>query len=769
MSHSPALPIDTLYRFGEFLVDPVIGRLYYGIDEVPLTRKTFDVLTVLVRHEGQLVEKDDLFRLIWPDTVVEDNNLARCVSMLRKALRERNPVPEFIITFPGRGYRFSVPVEPVRRADLSGLFGSMAWTQAHASSAPGVPGQRPDPDATVPPSVPVISPTALSQPARRPSWRQITAALVTATLMAAPVGWMTPPRAERDREKRLWQLTSMSGLEVEPTWSPDGRFIAYSSNRSGNFDIWVQDVLGGDAIRITSTEASESQPAWSPDGREIAFRSEQDGGGLFVMPAFGGAARRLTRFGYEPMWSPDGSKLLFYLSRRPLRNRAFITTLDGQPPREILAPFLAGLGELGSFRLAWHPDGRVSVLGLQIEGDWTFFTATLDDRSRVRAVLSTSVRKRLRDLDLEFGRFIWVQDGGSLLLEGVSQGARNLYRVSVDPITMAWIAGPTPLTTSTSLLTDIALSADGHRLALSSRITETQVWAFPFDPACQRLAGEGESVTPRSADVRRFEVSPDGDRLAYWTRRNGRQELWVRSMRSKSEELKAVEPDSWPVRWSPDSQSIVYARETAASSRTELVPVSLRNQRDQPRSSEAPPRLEWLAPYSMLRSCATGARNGICAIDATEGTQARRRLVAADPTRSLFEARTSPDGRWISLIARADASRSTAYLMPADGGAWIPLSEESHTYVDKPRWLPDGSIVYFVSDRFGALNVWGRHVDSNTGRVLGPSFQVTKFETPERLVPERLGGLGVAVTRDQLLLPLTNASGAVWVLDNFDQ
>jgi hypothetical protein len=76
--------------------------------------------------------------------------------------------------------------------------------------------------------------------------------------------------------------------------------------------------------------------------------------------------------------------------------------------------------------------------------------------------------------------------------------------------------------------------------------------------------------------------------------------------------------------------------------------------------------------------------------------------------------------------------------------------------------------VYFVSDRFGALNVWGRPIDPLTGRTLGASFQVTNLDAPDHLIPERLTGLGMAVTEDRLLLPVTHATGAVWVLDNFE-
>src|SRR5262249_36455189 len=67
-----------------------------------------------------------------------------------------------------------------------------------------------------------------------------------------------PPRA-------LIRLTFDAGLQSEPTWSPDGRWIAYSSDRNGNFDIWVKPVAGGDPVQVTKSPAHDWQPDWSPD------------------------------------------------------------------------------------------------------------------------------------------------------------------------------------------------------------------------------------------------------------------------------------------------------------------------------------------------------------------------------------------------------------------------------------------------------------------------------------------------------------------------
>ena len=106
-------PTKQLYEFGPFRLDPV-ERLLYGDGEVaPLTAKIFDILLVFVRNRGRTLEKEEMMREVWPGQFVEEGNLTRNVSTLRKALGESPDGARYIVTVPGRGYRFVVEVREV--------------------------------------------------------------------------------------------------------------------------------------------------------------------------------------------------------------------------------------------------------------------------------------------------------------------------------------------------------------------------------------------------------------------------------------------------------------------------------------------------------------------------------------------------------------------------------------------------------------------------------------------------------------------------------
>jgi DNA-binding winged helix-turn-helix (wHTH) protein len=104
-------PDIQLYKFGAFQLDTVKRVLLHDNSPVQLPSRAFDVLLALVEHNQCVIDKDELMRLVWGERVVEENNLTRHISTLRKALEESPNDHRYIVTLPGRGYSFVAPVE----------------------------------------------------------------------------------------------------------------------------------------------------------------------------------------------------------------------------------------------------------------------------------------------------------------------------------------------------------------------------------------------------------------------------------------------------------------------------------------------------------------------------------------------------------------------------------------------------------------------------------------------------------------------------------
>src|SRR5919197_2699255 len=106
--------VAPVYEFDAFRVDAHKRVLLRNGETIPLSSKVFDTLLILIQHKGQLLEKQELMKLLWPDTFVEEGNISVNISMLRKALEENPNERRYIVTVPGRGYKFIADVETVQ-------------------------------------------------------------------------------------------------------------------------------------------------------------------------------------------------------------------------------------------------------------------------------------------------------------------------------------------------------------------------------------------------------------------------------------------------------------------------------------------------------------------------------------------------------------------------------------------------------------------------------------------------------------------------------
>jgi TolB protein len=163
-----------------------------------------------------------------------------------------------------------------------------------------------------------------------------------------------------------------------PTWSPDGQWIAFTSRRDGNNEIYVVRMDGTELTRLTNQPTDDFAPAWSPDGTQIAFVSDRDNdpgvNNLYLMNADGSNVRRLTNgseIDYSPAWSPNGEWI------------AFRAHQDGAGDIYLIHPDGTGLVNLtdnpaDDWAPVWSPDGTLIAFQTNRDGNWEVYVMGVD-------------------------------------------------------------------------------------------------------------------------------------------------------------------------------------------------------------------------------------------------------------------------------------------------------------------------------------------------------------------------------------------------------
>lgn len=751
MQFSPKTP--EVVRFGIFEVDRRAGELRKGGVKIRLQEQPLQILLMLLQRPGDVVTREEIQARLWPSgTIVEfEHSIGTAIKKLRQALGDEADAPRYIETLPRRGFRFIAPVDrpasqpPPSREPDAHLAGSRRW------------------------------------------WPWVAALLLFFVGGLAAVFILLKPEPGSGPPRVLTRLTFDAGLQFGPTWSPDGRFIAYSSDRGGKFDIWVQQVGAISPVKITTRPGHNWQPDWSPDGNQVVFRSEGEGGGLFVVPALGGAERRITSFGYRPRWSPDGRRIVFGNTFVPWLNKLYLVGLDGDPPREVLTEFLKR-SHIAERCVDWRPHSdRISVWG-ETAQRWGFWTVSLDGTGAVESRATDKVAEQLSKLTrLERAQFRWGPSGRAIYFEGEWNGVRNVWKITVDPSTMRFVALDR-VTTGPGPDAEVAISADGKSLAYAARHEQVRVWSYPFDAKSGRLLGDGKAVTPAGFDAWQSDISPDGKKLAYIVKRAEEYELWQAALPDGPATLLVRSGDlaSSP-RWSPDSRRLGYSPENLSNTSQIVILPEGGGTADPVTSPLFEGDLEDWSPDGqwIVANQATHEQPGptqmsilLLPLSAAPKAEAKARLVttshSAGSYEGIFQIRQSPNGRWIVFeavrggIAPGGASNATLCVVPVSGGPWIRITD-GQSWDDKPRWSPDGKTIYYISSRTGFLNVWGIRFDPDEGRPHSQPFQVTSFESPNLMVADDTDWLSMSVSQDRLVTSMKETFGSIWALHDVER
>src|SRR5438105_4756005 len=229
------------YQFDNVEVRPAAFAVLRDGQALSLEPKAVRVLLYLIEHRDRAVTKEELIEAVWADIAVTDNALTRIVAQLRRELGDDARQARYIQTLPTLGYRFIADLRVV-------------------SSQP---------------------------PARRPARPlMVASAGGLAVAVLALSLWLLMGRGGAvapSLELQPLQLTTSPAVDLGGSFSPDGNSFAYSSNRSGWFEVFIRPVPGGVERQVTTDGKQNIEPAWSPDGKSIAYHSVAQHG-IWLIP-----------------------------------------------------------------------------------------------------------------------------------------------------------------------------------------------------------------------------------------------------------------------------------------------------------------------------------------------------------------------------------------------------------------------------------------------------------------------------------------------------
>ncbi|HEU5258350.1 MAG TPA: winged helix-turn-helix domain-containing protein [Vicinamibacterales bacterium] len=630
------------YCFGDFRIDTRLRRLYRRNDLLPLTPKAFDTLLALVERAGRVVEKDELLRAVWGDTVVGDETLAQNVSTLRRVLGDQAERPEFIATVPRCGYRFIA---------------------ATTNEAVGAAADAP------------VGSTSI----RKRTLFHRSAAVALFAGVSIFGGWLAdgrwrlePPRAAVEftvSEPDHWVFSTSGNMLA---LSPNGKQLAFiASDANGSPWLWLRP-LDSAVPRLLAGTNGASQPFWSPDNNMLAFFADRR---LKTIDVVTGAVRVVAMLPISARvvggtWNREGD-ILFAVPDDGL----YLVPSAGATPRRIN---LKGAGCEGC--VAWPgflPDGRHFL--------FTVVSADSDTTGVYVGELGTTKGQRLIDV---MSSCIYAAPGFLLYAR-----SSTLYAQPFDAVRLRLVGVPVPVADAVAYnaITGRVLVAAADSGVIAYRgppITEL-VWMNRF--------GTRQRVAAPAGTYFGFSIAPDGRRIAAarLDPRIGTTDIWM--FGPDEREVRVTDNPAWdtsPV-WSTDGKYIVYASRRQNRSRlyrrnpTAIAPEELLLESDTP-----------IMPLQTVSAndVVYAAQRARLPFDLWQLADGRRatpllRIGGMYPA----DARLSLDGHWLSYAVPERTEMPSAQTVYVSRRPFLETRRAIAHAASAPRWRSDGRELFYVS------------------------------------------------------------------------
>lgn len=716
-----------VYEFGPFHLDATKRVLLKEGEPLKLFPKEFDTLLALVERNGELVEKDDLMQRVWQGSIVEESNLTTNISHLRKLLGESRNKHDYIVTVPGRGYRF---VAGVRQAFDEVTVHERTRVTVEAEVSEGEEDSKRNVEARengALDSAPYVK--KLKDRENLLSGRYFLLAAVAVALAAAAFGSyrLFSRGLSKDglalsfKAIKLTKLTN-TGRATLAAISPDGRYIVHVSKDAGGESLWLKQIATQSNVQIAPpATVSYWGLTFSPDGEYIYCVTAESNKGdtaLSLIPVLGGPPRQLPVGPHGPVsFSPDGRSLAFINAHRDVF-RLYVADSDGNNARLIAKRSAPEKFIDIAVGPAWSPNGEEIACAVS-EYD---AAGHFDSVSAIR-VSDGSERSLTSRRWSAVGQIAWLPNDAGLAMSArespsasfqiwllsksgadvrltndlndyrsINFNASNgsMLAVQTNSVSGVWVVptgdltserlvrgqfpiderGAIQIASGTGRMQDVAWTKDGRVVYVSHASDGSNVWVWEPDAAAPK------QLTLDARNIHGLAVSPDGRYLIFSSDRTGRFNLWRTEIGGGDPvRLTNGESDVSP-RFSPDGRWVVYQR-----------------------------------------GFPTGARIWRVSIDGGESTP-------------LTETRAqkpdvSPDGKLIAYHTLDSDSATSPWIfgaMPFDGGQLIKKFAFARTVGERlVRWVPGGWGLAYLDSPGGVSNIWVQPLDG------GPPQELSNF------------------------------------------
>lgn len=735
------------YEFGPFRLCLTQRLLLHGREIVPLKPKVFDTLLLLIENRGRVMEKDELMRVLWPDSFVEENSLTQNISLLRRSLRGGDSVRQYVETIPRRGYRF---VAEVRELSAEGEEQHAALTRAGSRVSDNSNTRGEENEAARCVDERAVQPVGLEsmrsdrgsnrRPGRVPSQRHLALAILilfAAGSAGAFIKFRKHVRSWRDssgaqtflKEMRMASLTSL-GKVWEAAVSPDGKYIAYVVTEEGKQSLWVKQIEADSSIRIVPPEVSNCIGlTFSPDGSYVFYTTYLDNsnvGVLIQVPVLGGAQRQITVDIDSPVtFSPDGQRMAFlrrHISSDLIEHTLMTANVDGTGERRLSTR--GGASNYSAHGPAWSPDGKTLVSGAgNITDDHVAGVVEVSVEDGRERTVSTRTWRRVE-------RVAWLPDKSGLVViaadpeteqfmqmwhlsypggearritkdlnhyHGVSlsSDAGRLVTVQADQIVSVWVSRDGDPSHAEQLklaaggrlgdVLGLSWTPDGKIVYSSTTGGNTDIWIMQADGTEQRrlTSHAGSDFLPS--------VSPDGRQVVFLSTRAGVQQLWKMEIDGRNQTRLTEGGMKYRPQWSPDGKWIVYAAIESTETQPTLWKVAEGG--GQPvRLTSSYSRIPTVSPDSRLVACYywdDRASKMKLAVIPFEGGEPLQLL---DPPRSNhhWSLQWTPDGRGL-LYVQTQSDSAHIWRIPLSGDPPERVMSFASGHILDFAWSKDGS------------------------------------------------------------------------------